>query len=161
MKKLMILLLLISLSGCGGAKLLPKESNTRTTVKDSVWTQRQVIDTVVVARERDTVGLMELLDKLSERPVIRRSGSATLTLQRKGDSISATCECKELKAAVQIYKDIINRMTERNTETEITNTLERNRMPGWAKPFLWLGIAVATGAFGLAIFYIIIRRRRK
>jgi len=111
-------------------------------------------DTVLTARPKDSVSLSEVLDRLGPKPTTKTSGGATLSLSRNGNQIDAKCECEELKAAVTLYKEIIEFYREKETRTDTTQTVVEKEIPGWMKPFLYLGIVFVVGTFLLAFLYI-------
>ncbi len=157
LKKVGLLIALVIMIGCGGAKEVGTNRTITTTEKDSVFKTLEVVDTMMVIREAEMAEITKSIKELTDTPVSFKSGAATATLKKVGDEIHATCECDELRQAVKLYKETIERQKTIITDQQETITLLKKEMPGWAKPFLYLGIAVAIGVLGLAALYIIKR----
>ena len=157
LKKVGLFIALVFMIGCGGTKEVGSTRTITTKEKDSVFRTLEVVDTMMVVREADMAEITKSIKELTDKPVSFKSGAATATLKKVGDEIHATCECDELRQAVKLYKETIERQKTIITDQQDTITLLKKEMPGWAKPFLYLGIAVTIGIFGLAVLYIIKR----
>ena len=156
--RILPLLLLLSLTTCKTFQLQPLKTKTITTTQDSVATRTEVKDSLLLVRKSDTASLSKAIQELTELPIKKTSGSATLSLWRKGEQIEAECECAELKEAVKLYKEIVEFYINKETTTETRTTVVQKEVPGFLKPFLWLGYLVGIGLLlfgGLKIYRLI------
>ena len=154
-KYLFCFFFLLVLCSCRSVKLQPLRTQTQTTVKDSTATRTEVQDTLLVVKPKEVAKLSALLNKLGQQPIQQTTGGATFTQHRTAYEIQAECECAELKQAVQLYKEIIEFYRHKDTVTKEETTIVETKMPGWAKPFLWLGIGFVVVGLGLATLKII------
>ncbi|MDO6808088.1 hypothetical protein Q4603_05695 [Zobellia galactanivorans] len=115
---ILICLMFTALWSCKPQKHITAE--TKVTQRDSVATRTEAVDTMIVARPADLAKLSEDIAKLEGTGVTSQSGAATLTVRRTGDKVEATCECAELKEAVEVYKQIVEHY--RQTETTTTQS---------------------------------------
>lgn len=145
---------LVTLFSCKSVNLQPLRTQTTTTQKDSVATRTQVKDTLLVVKPKEVADLSAVIDQLSQMPITQTNGGATVSLSRQGNQIQASCECEEYKKAIKIYQEIIERFVNTETKTLEETTVVQNKIPGWAKPFLYLGITFVAGVFILAFLYI-------
>lgn len=133
-----ILMLLVLMTSCKSVRPLPTQKLI-TTIKDSITTERQTIDTLVIAREADTVKLKETIDKLTEAAIIKRSKHARLSIRRVGNTIEAECHTDELKQVLELQKEIINHYKEITTQKEDTIIIPQKYIPTLLKPLIWIG----------------------
>ena len=152
MKPLTLLLLIIlTMSACKSRQVLPKQIDTKTTIKESTMSKLEVIDTLQVLRPADTARISRLIKELTEIPSVIKSKQSTVSIRRVGDQIEATCVCEELKQAVKIYKETVTLQKEIITEKTETITILQNQMNWFQKAFFYLGIGVAVFA-GVMIY---------
>lgn len=150
---LWLLCCLSALLSCRSAKPVPHSQHTTVSQKDSVSSRLVPVDTLQVVRGKEQVSLSTVLDQLGEEPLVRREGSTTLSLSRQGNTLQAKCETEELKVALTLYKEVIEHFMQRETLTRQTDIVTEQKMPGWAKPFMYLGIAVTLLLFTVAVLY--------
>lgn len=151
MKNLIILLIVsLTLMCCKSPQILPSKEQ-QTTVKDSTFVTRKVVDTMEVLRPADTASIRMLLSKLTSKPTVVTSKQATVSLRKVGNEIQADCECTELKEAIKIYKETIHYQKQIITELRETNTVIQNEMNFLQKLFFYIGLAVA-GFFLISVF---------
>ncbi|MEM8506233.1 MAG: hypothetical protein AAF717_00325 [Bacteroidota bacterium] len=159
MKKLILpIVLLLLLTTCRTLKVEPSTTQTTTTVKDSISTRTEVQDSMLLVRKADTASISQLITSLNSTPITQKTGSATLSLRRIGNEIQAECECAELKEAVKLYKEIIEFYQNRETVIDTQTTVVQQKVPGYLKPFLWLGYLLSAGLLlfgGLKIYRVI------
>lgn len=144
--------LLAAFYSCKSAKVANQATQIVTTQRDSTATRTEVRDSLLVVRKAEMAQLSHDIANLNLQGVSKTEGSATITLRRTGDRIDASCECAELKQAVQLYEKIIENWMLRETNTQTETTVVEEQMPGWAKPFLYIGMAlVAYGVLSLVL----------
>lgn len=153
--KSLSLLIILTIASCASPKQFPKTLETNRTEKDSISRFTTVKDTVIIVQKADTARIAQLVNNLTETPIRARSNQATVTLRKVGNQIQADCVCDELKEAVKIYQETIERYKTITQTQEATIIELKKELPGWAKPFLYLGIAVVIGIFALATLFLI------
>jgi len=132
-----VLLILIVSTSCKTAKLTT--SKTTTTVKDSISTQLQTVDSLLVVRKADTIALKMRIDKLTEKAIIKKSKYARLSIKRVGNTITAECIADELKELIELQREIINHYRETRTQTEDTIIIPKRYIPKIVKILAWIG----------------------
>jgi hypothetical protein len=143
-RALPILLFLVCVASCRTGRETQDEK--KVTVRDSTYTTLEVQDTVLVVRDAEMANLSRKLDQLGKEPTRSRTGAATVSLSRNGDLIEASCECDELKEAVEVQKETITML--RETVSEQRLTLEKGGRTDWLAIVKWLAIAVGIWKVG-------------
>lgn len=143
----------LSLSGCGSAK---PTLTTKTTVKDSVWTEVQKVkrDTVITI-PGDTTFISIPYYELTETPIKRTSGRSTASIKKVGDQIKVQCECLEYKAKIEFLETIIAQYQKIQELTENTIIVPEKFVPWYTKILAWAGgIAIAFGVGMIVLKFI-------
>jgi len=125
-------------------------------VTDSTYRDIKTVDTMLIVRPADMVSLSEKLDSLKKEPKTTKKGAANLSLSKIGDEIIATCECDELKAAVEVQKETITMLRETVSEQKLT--LEKGGRTDWLGIIKWLAITVGIWKVG-DIVHQLVRNR--
>lgn len=150
-----VLFFLVLLFGCKTALLPQVQQRTKTTVKDSVATRTATTDSLAIFRKAEQVTLKTVLAQLGETPITKTQGAVTAALSKEGDQVICDCRTEELNRIIALQTKYIEHFTKEHTLTETETTHVKKEMPGWAKPFLYLGIAMTIGVFGLAVLFLI------
>lgn len=126
------------LNSCKTIDVKPSLKET-TTVNSSIKKELKTIDSLVIVRKSDTVKLKEQIEKLTQKPIIKRSNNAKLSIRRIGNTIEAVCIADELKELIQLQKEIINHYKEINTNKQESIIIPQRYIPSILKPLIWIG----------------------
>lgn len=141
MRTFLSIILIIFLAGCSAKKSVVPPT-THQVIRDSVTTTvRYVPKDTTYYIPADSLSLSVLLSNLeNEKPVIKKEGKKTVSVQRVGDTIRAEChteayevEIKYQNQIIEIYKSHINQM--RQSEVKIETYI-----PKAVKILMWFGI---------------------
>lgn len=115
------------LFACGSKRVLPTS-------------ERVVIDSTVVeksVKERDTtivvpasVAVLKIpVSELTEKPIFKRHGQATISLKKENETIIAQADCKELELQLKLRDSIIK--TLKSTKDTTTYHAPRDDTGNW------------------------------
>lgn len=133
------LLMSLILTSCKSQKLIGQTSNTRTTVKDSTFTEYKKVDSLAVLRKADSAKISIPIHRITTKPQIVKSKHSTVKLFKKNGNIEAECICEEYKKIIELQKEVITQLREINTLKENTATYQVTEIPKWAMPLIWIG----------------------
>ena len=146
----MMILLITSIASCK-SKLQPIKTITEM-VKDSISTKLITVDTLQVLRASDTVKINTLISKLSEVPIIQKSKHTQVSLRKVGNTIEAECIADELRAIIELQKEMITHYKEVNRQQTETIVEYKKFVPFFTKALAWIGgIVVLTLIVVIAI----------
>lgn len=144
----------LTMVSCFSSKPTATSKQTKT-VKDSVTVQKQTIDSLLVARKADTVKLQTTIDKLTQKPIVKRSNYTRLKLRKVGNTIEAECIADELKQLIALQKEIISHYKEISLEKQDTIIIPQRYIPALLKPLIWIGgITLAVIIGGLLVRFV-------
>lgn len=147
MRLLTAILFAILLTGCCSTRPLA----TTVSTLDSTHTERKV-------RQRDTliklpfykVEIVKAAGDLTEEPVVKRNGGASVELFKRNDSIYARALCDSLELKLKLQDSIISTYRQVKTDTTITlPPVEVKYIPWYIKALAWIG--------GIAVLFLAIK----
>lgn len=127
MKKILILVCCLLLLACSSKRVIPTS-------------ERVIIDSTVVeksVRERDTTivvlasaAVLKIpVSELTEKPIFKRHGQATISLKKENETIIAQADCKELELQLKLKDSIIK--TLKSTKDTTTYHAPRDDTGNW------------------------------
>ena len=151
MKYLLSILALFLLLGCGSKRMITNTVSTldSTYVKSSVKLRDTIIQVPFYK-----VAVSSLQDKLTEKPIKRTQGNASVELYKKNETIFASASCDSLELELQLRDRIISTFRERSTDTQTTlPQIEVKYIPWIIKMLAWIGgIALLILGIKVALF---------
>ncbi|MDP3679770.1 MAG: hypothetical protein Q8R22_02920 [Flavobacterium sp.] len=128
MKKILLLIgCLLLLFACSSKRVIPTS-------------ERVIIDSIVVeksVKERDTtivvpasVAVLKIpVSELTEKPIFKRHGQATISLKKENETIIAQADCEELELQLKLKDSIIK--TLKSTKDTTTYHAPRDDTGNW------------------------------
>ena len=162
MRKLIIVALIIFscvVESCGSKR----GTTIERTVSDSVTTSKSVRlrDTTIVSPS-SSVQVKTPVFELNEKPLVKKSGNATITLSKDKDNIlTARADCDSLQFQVQLRDSIISTLQKRFESEKIT-TPPPHEKDGWIKSIIQsIGFILLLILAGLGVLYLITNFKKK
>lgn len=150
--KLAILITMLLVISCKSTKPLTQQFTT--VVKDSIFKKVITVDTLKILRKADTAQLQVPIHQLQQTPIVQQSKTARLTLAKQNGQILAKCECPELKAALEIQKEVITHYKELNQSQKELLIQREKYIPKLVK---WLAI-VGGISIALILFKVFVKK---
>lgn len=162
MRKLIIIALIIFscvVESCGSKRVTTIEK----TVHDTLIVTKTVRlrDTTIVAPS-SSVQVKTPVFELNEKPLVKKSGNATITLSKDKDNIlTAQADCDSLQFQVQLRDSIISSL-EKRFESEKITTPPPTEKGGWTKNIIHsIGFIFLLILAGLGVLYLITNFKKK
>ncbi|MCH4824293.1 hypothetical protein ML462_14045 [Gramella lutea] len=144
MKYFFILLLVISLYGCGSQRR--PITNTVSTLDSTYVDSRIRLRDTVIKVPFQKVSISADQQDLTEKPITKSNGKANVSLFKKDNVIYANAECDSLELQLKLKDSIISTFRQVKTDTTITLPPERIKYIPWiVKILAWIG--------GLSLLY--------
>lgn len=162
MRKLIIVALIIF--SCVVESCSSKRGTTiERTVSDSITTSKTVRlrDTTIVAPS-SSVQVKTPVFELNEKPLVKKSGNATITLSKDKDNIlTARADCDSLQLQVQLRDSIISTLQKRFESEKITTPPPQEK-DGWIKSIIQsIGFILLLILAGFGVLYLITNFKKK
>jgi|GEM_PF-4854548 len=161
MRAVYIIAIAILLTSCGAKK--PVLLNQSRTVKDSVVVTRsfeKYLDTVSVLADRSQISL--LIDAIKEIPVKVTSdtGRSSVSLQRKGNLITATSDCNAYELEIELLRQVLTIERERFEQLEQTYEVEKKFVPWYWKIGLYGSLGI-NALLLIAVVFLFVKSKIK
>lgn len=138
------LMILLLTAGCS-KRITPTSIKTDSTYTSTTTVQRDTIisigaDSSVVELSLEQPGLHhEPGTAPAPSPVITKKGShSVVTIQRKGQTVTATCLCPELEVKARLYDQLVK--TTREKQEVITKVIRETYIPKFTLAMSYLGM---------------------
>ena len=151
MKYLLSILALFLLLGCGSKRMITNKVSTLDSTH--VETSIQLRDTIIQVPFYK-VAVSSLQDKLTETPIKKTHGNASVELYKKNETIFASASCDSLELEIQLKDKLIETYRELIKDTQTTlPPVEVKYIPWIIKILAWIGgIALLILGIKVALF---------
>jgi len=148
MKYIVFIISLFLLIGCSGSKRMI--TNTVSTL-DSTHVERSVkLRDTIIKVPSYKVGVFEYQDRLSEKPIKKSNGNASVELYKKNEIVYANASCDSLELQIKLKDSLIKSYRELITDKQTTlPPVAVKYIPWIIKILAWIG--------GIALLLIVIK----
>lgn len=146
MKKLFILILLISISSCGGAKLVRSET-VKDVKRDSITTITFKPRKDTIAIKADSIKLSVPLKELTDKPIVKTSstGRTKASVRQVDGNVEVNCFTEKYEAIIESQDKIIETLLKITASQNTTDTVQVKESPWYMKALAFIGIASLIG----------------